>query len=156
MRDQLLGAAAVTLHRLLGWRPGSRSRFRHDHTNRLPHEVVVVDETSMVSTAMMARLVDAVSPAARLILVGDADQLASVEAGAVLGDIVGPARRDRRTSLPGHRAIVVLDRVHRFGHRRDRCAASTASATAIADAGRCACARRRRRRDERSSPGPTA
>ena len=87
----LLGLSAVTLHRLLGWQPGNRARFRHDRRNRLPHGVVVVDETSMVALTMMARLLEAVRPAARLVLVGDPDQLASVEAGAVLGDIVGPA-----------------------------------------------------------------
>lgn len=90
-REWLLGLSAVTLHRLLGWQPGNRARFRHDRRNRLPHGVVVVDETSMVALTMMARLLEAVRPTARLVLVGDPDQLASVEAGAVLGDIVGPA-----------------------------------------------------------------
>jgi len=80
--------AASTLHRLLGWRRGSHSRFRHDRSNRLPYDVVVVDETSMVSLTLMARLLEAVRPDARLVLVGDPDQLASVEAGAVLGDLV--------------------------------------------------------------------
>jgi exodeoxyribonuclease V alpha subunit len=100
----LLALEASTLHRLLGWRPGSHSRFRHDRANRLPHDVVIVDETSMVSLSLMARLVEAVRPDARLILVGDPGQLTSIEAGAVLGDIVA-ASKD----------IVVLDRVHRFG-----------------------------------------
>lgn len=77
---------ARTLHRLLGWTP-SRTRFRHNADNPLPHDVVVVDELSMVSLTMMARLLEAVRPDARLILVGDPDQLASVEAGAVLADI---------------------------------------------------------------------
>jgi exodeoxyribonuclease V alpha subunit len=79
---------ASTMHRLLGSRPGSHSRFRHDRHNRLPFDVVVVDETSMVSLTLMARLLEAVRPDARLVLVGDPDQLASVEAGAVLGDLV--------------------------------------------------------------------
>jgi exodeoxyribonuclease V alpha subunit len=78
---------ASTLHRLLGWLPSNRSRFRHDATNQLPHDVVIVDEMSMVSLTMMARLLEAVRPSARLILVGDPDQLSSVEAGAVLADI---------------------------------------------------------------------
>ena len=78
------------MHRLLGWRPDRRGRFRHDRTNRLPYDVVVVDETSMVSLTLMSRLLEAVRPEARLILVGDPDQLASVEAGAVLGDLVRP------------------------------------------------------------------
>ncbi len=79
--------AASTLHRLLGWRPGSRTRFRHDETNPLPHDVVIVDELSMVSMTLMARLLCALKPTARLVLVGDPDQLASVEAGAVLADL---------------------------------------------------------------------
>jgi len=86
-QQRLAGLEASTLHRLLGWRP-NRTRFRHDRTNRLPHDVVVVDETSMVSLTQMARLLEAVRPEARLVLVGDPDQLASIEAGAVLADIV--------------------------------------------------------------------
>ena len=69
---------ARTLHRLLGRRPGSTTRFRHDQDNRLPHDVVVVDETSMVSLTMMARLLAAVRPEARLVLVGDPHQLTSI------------------------------------------------------------------------------
>ena len=87
-RARLGELSATTLHRLLGWRPDARSRFRHDRTNRLPVDVVVVDETSMVSLTLMARLLEALRPATRLVLVGDPDQLASVEAGAVLGDLV--------------------------------------------------------------------
>ncbi|MFT3853363.1 MAG: exodeoxyribonuclease V subunit alpha [Ilumatobacteraceae bacterium] len=115
-RRRLAGLRAVTLHRLLGWRPGSRSRFRHDRTNRLPFDVVVVDETSMVSTSLMAKLVEALAPGARLILVGDPDQLASIEAGAVLGDIVGPAGEPgTAVTSPVAGGIVVLRAVHRFG-----------------------------------------
>jgi exodeoxyribonuclease V alpha subunit len=90
-KERLHKLSGTTLHRLLGFDPGNRSRFRHHRLNRLPHDVVVVDETSMVSLSLMARLLEAVRPDARLILVGDPEQLASVEAGAVLGDIVGPA-----------------------------------------------------------------
>lgn len=79
---------AMTLHRLLGWKPGSKTRFRHDAENRLPYDVIVVDETSMVSLTMMCRLLEAVRPESRLILVGDPDQLTSVDAGAVLADLV--------------------------------------------------------------------
>ena len=89
-RAVLAGLSASTLHRLLGWRPGSSSRFRHDRTNHLPFDVVIVDESSMVSLTLMARLLEALAPATRLVLVGDPDQLASVEAGAVLGDLVDP------------------------------------------------------------------
>ncbi|MEZ5094496.1 exodeoxyribonuclease V subunit alpha [Nocardioides sp.] len=102
---------ALTLHRLLGFRPGSHTRFRHDRDNRLPHDVVVVDETSMVSLTMMARLLEAVRPQTRLVLVGDPDQLASVEAGAVLADLVaGLGERD-----PG--SVVALRTSHRFGEQ---------------------------------------
>jgi len=108
-RARLTGLTASTLHRLLGWTPGSRNRFRHHRRNKLPHDVVVVDETSMVSLTMMARLLEAVRPDARLVLVGDADQLASVEAGAVLADLVqGLARR-----APA--AVTGLRTTHRFG-----------------------------------------
>lgn len=79
---------ATTLHRLLGWRPESRTRFVHDRSQPLPHDVVIVDEASMISVTMMARLLAALRPQARLVLVGDPNQLAPVEAGAVLADIV--------------------------------------------------------------------
>ena len=78
---------AMTLHRLLGWRPGGRTRGGAA-PDRLPYDLVVVDETSMVSLTMMARLLEAVRPDARLLLVGDPDQLTSVDAGAVLADLV--------------------------------------------------------------------
>ncbi|MEV6320193.1 exodeoxyribonuclease V subunit alpha [Nocardia sp. NPDC051787] len=82
---------AATLHRLLGWQRGRGTRFRHHEFNRLPYDVIVVDETSMVSLTMMSRLLAALRPDTRLILVGDPDQLASVDAGAVLADLVaGP------------------------------------------------------------------
>jgi exodeoxyribonuclease V alpha subunit len=124
-----------TLHRLLGSRPGARTRFRHDRDNRLPYDVVVVDEASMVPLTTMSRLVEALRPSCRLVLVGDPDQLASVEAGAVLGDLVhrGPpasavlaeavtslvpddlavlSEQDRQAALRG--GVVRLTRVHRF------------------------------------------
>jgi exodeoxyribonuclease V alpha subunit len=102
-RHQLPSLAASTLHRLLGWVPGGGTRFRHNRDNRLPFDVVVVDETSMVSLTMMARLLEALSPDTRLILVGDPDQLASVEAGAVLADLVAglTALAPAGTTSPG-------------------------------------------------------
>ncbi|QYJ03043.1 exodeoxyribonuclease V subunit alpha [Nocardioides panacisoli] len=108
-RARLRGLSASTLHRLLGWRPGSRTRFKHHRGNRLPHDVIVVDETSMVSLTMMARLLEAVRPSTRLILVGDPDQLASVEAGAVLSDLVGGLA----TRAPA--AVAALATTHRYG-----------------------------------------
>jgi exodeoxyribonuclease V alpha subunit len=138
VRERLLALHATTLHRLLGRRPGSESRFRHDRNQRLPHDVVIVDETSMVSLSLMTRLTEALRSDARLVLVGDPAQLASIEAGAVLGDIVGPAAdrlllgsaaAERLAAVTGATVprldpsvdasigdgIVVLDRVHRFG-----------------------------------------
>lgn len=81
-RAELASLEARTLHRLLGRRPG---------TARLPYDVVVVDEASMVDLAMMSRLVEALRADTRLVLLGDRHQLASVEAGAVLADLVPPA-----------------------------------------------------------------
>ena len=82
---------ASTLHRLLGSVPGT-PYFRHDAQNRLPARIVVVDEASMVDLPLMSKLIQALSPEAGLILLGDKDQLASVEAGAVLGDICDTGR----------------------------------------------------------------
>jgi len=75
-----------TVHRLLGSRPDTR-HFRHDARNPLPLDVLVLDEASMLDLEMMACVLAALRPEARLILLGDKDQLASVEAGAVLGDL---------------------------------------------------------------------
>ena len=116
---------ASTLHRLLGWRPGATSRVRHDRSSRLPFDLIVVDETSMVSLTLMARLLEAVPADARLVLVGDPDQLASVEAGAVLGDLTraagvpDPALDTALSALDlpvGEvvHGVVTLDRTYRF------------------------------------------
>lgn len=75
-----------TLHRLLGARPDSR-RYAHGRRHPLHLDVLVIDEASMVDLEMMAAVLDALPPHARLILLGDKDQLSSVEAGAVLGDL---------------------------------------------------------------------
>ncbi|MGM1052400.1 MAG: exodeoxyribonuclease V subunit alpha [Pseudomonadota bacterium] len=80
----------ATLHRLLGSRPDTR-HFRHNARNPLPLDVLVVDEASMVDVEMMAALLDALPHRARLVLLGDKDQLASVEAGSVLGDLCARA-----------------------------------------------------------------
>ncbi|MGO9139509.1 MAG: exodeoxyribonuclease V subunit alpha [Syntrophales bacterium] len=79
---------ATTIHRLLGNLRNS-PYFRHNERNRLPFNLVVVDEASMVDLPLMSKLVQAMPKEARLILLGDRDQLSSVEAGAVLGDICG-------------------------------------------------------------------
>ncbi|MDR0836901.1 MAG: exodeoxyribonuclease V subunit alpha [Propionibacteriaceae bacterium] len=82
-----LDISVATLHKLLGSRGPNRG-FAHSAHNPLPYSCIIVDEMSMVSLDMMAALLEALSPSTRLVLVGDPDQLASVEAGSVLADIV--------------------------------------------------------------------
>lgn len=113
-RDRLGPLTASTLHRLLGARPGDGSRFRFGRDNRLPHDVIVIDEASMLSLTLTARLLAAVRPDARLLLVGDPDQLASVEAGAVLADLVAGLTA-RPTTVTRTGPVVVLGRTWRFG-----------------------------------------
>ncbi len=83
---------ATTLHRLLGSRPDSR-RFVHNSQNPLHVDLLVVDEASMIDLEMMAAILAALPSRARLVLLGDKDQLASVEAGSVLGDICAHAEQ---------------------------------------------------------------
>ncbi|WP_087691429.1 exodeoxyribonuclease V subunit alpha [Pandoraea sp. PE-S2R-1] len=88
---QALPEAALTLHRLLGVLPESAEqvgrRFRHHAGNPLPYDLIVVDEASMIDLSMATQLLEAVPEGARLILLGDKDQLAAVEAGAVFGEL---------------------------------------------------------------------
>ena len=107
---EAIPTVVTTLHRVLGTRPDSR-RFRHDASNPLPVDVLVIDEASMVDLEMMAAVLDALPASARLILLGDKDQLASVEAGAVLGELCQrageghytPATRDWLLAATGER-----------------------------------------------------
>ncbi len=99
-------AEASTIHRLLGVIPDGPRRFHHDADHPLPLDVLVVDEASMIDLALMTRLAEAVPPEARLLLLGDRDQLASVEAGAILGDICAGGPGD---------AVVELRHSFRFG-----------------------------------------
>lgn len=109
-----VAATPLTLHRLLGHNPGWGT-WRHDHANPLVHDVVIVDETSMVSLPMMARLLDAVRPDARLVLVGDPGQLASVEAGSVLSDIAaGAGAGEGIADRPLAECIIELTESYRF------------------------------------------
>ena len=122
-----------TIHRLLGVRFDS-VYFRHNREHLLPTDVLVVDEASMVDVALMAKLLDALSPHARLILLGDKHQLSSVEAGSVLGDVCadepGPSKEFRsklqavtetslqvqpRAAPPIRDAVVLLRKSYRFG-----------------------------------------
>jgi len=113
---------AQTLHRLLGWQAG-RVTFRHDATHPLPFDVVVVDEASMVDLPLMSKLVAAVPSNAKLILLGDPNQLPAVEAGDVLGALCDAA-------APG--TALAARRVHLTrGYRQAGNAALPALATAI-------------------------
>ncbi|CDW94096.1 MULTISPECIES: exodeoxyribonuclease V subunit alpha [unclassified Thiomonas] len=134
--SQRLGPAR-TLHSLLGARPDTR-RFARNAAQPLEVDVLLVDEASMIHLEMMAALLDALPPTARLILLGDKDQLASVEAGAVLGELCTGAEQGRYTpqtaqalqALCGDRIpqpfidpagpallqrVVMLRKSHRFG-----------------------------------------
>ncbi len=121
---RLVATVPTTVHSLLGWR--DRTHFRHGRDDPLRHDLVIIDETSMVSLPLMAKLLDAVRPDARLVLVGDPFQLASIEAGTVMRDVVGPAEetarvvtledrpvRPDRAALAGR--VTVLKRMRRFG-----------------------------------------
>lgn len=101
--------AATTLHRLLGARPDRAPR--HGAGHRLPFDAVIVDEMSMVSLPLMARLLEALGPDTRLVMVGDPDQLTPVDAGAVLADITAAGLPGPE---PGRSAVVVLDHGYRF------------------------------------------
>lgn len=127
---------AETLHRLLGARPDSR-RYAHDSHHPLHVDVLVIDEASMIDLEMMDAVLDALPPQARLILLGDKDQLSSVEAGAVLGDLGLRAEQGhysdataawlrsasgddlnafvRADALPLDQHIAMLRSSHRFG-----------------------------------------
>ncbi|MDX1638147.1 MAG: exodeoxyribonuclease V subunit alpha [Balneolaceae bacterium] len=112
-------AEASTLHKLLGAeRYGSDFRFNRE--NPLPYDLVVVDEASMIDLALMVKLVDALPDNARLILLGDKDQLASVEAGAVLGSIC--KRDENRFSdafieQAGEAGMVLPERAGEYGQK---------------------------------------
>ncbi len=137
----LTSTTPTTVHSLLGWR--DRTHFQHDRQRPLPHDLVVVDETSMVALPLMARLLDAVKPEARLVLVGDPFQLASIEAGTVMSDLVGPSGTSAepddggeddnggasRPVLAGR--VTVLRRMRRFGE--DSAIAALAEAIRIGD-----------------------
>ena len=134
---QLIPEKVVTIHSLLGAIRGS-IHFRHNASNPLPFDAVIIDEASMVALPLMAKLALALDDHTRLILLGDRDQLASVEAGAVLGDICGngreelfspefsdltgrvigktiPALAKQQVLPPLGDALVILRRNYRFG-----------------------------------------
>jgi exodeoxyribonuclease V alpha subunit len=86
VRSRFNALKPATIHRLLGWQKGS-PYFKHNVSNPLPYDLVVVDESSMIDVALFAKLLQALKPSSRIILLGDKDQLASVEAGSLFGDL---------------------------------------------------------------------
>ncbi len=103
--------APMTIHRALGYQSDNPTVFRYNRDRPLAADLVVVDEASMVDLALMSKLLAAIPPKARLILLGDQDQLASVEAGAILGDIC-------RASSGLASCVVSLQRGFRFDPQR--------------------------------------
>lgn len=124
LRDQKKGNSAVsekvldalsrieprTIQRALGSKRRMQTRFQHDYQTVLPHDIVIVDEMSMVPSYLMARLLEATRPSATILLVGDQAQLESVESGSVLRDIVNAAK-DEGSPLPAR--VFELRTVHR-------------------------------------------
>lgn len=115
VQDALTQVSAGTIHRLLGWTPLPPERggpFRHRAEVPLEADIVLVDEASMVDLALMCRLFNAIPQSAQVILIGDRDQLASVEAGGVLSDLCGSMTGDTFDRLsPGRREVIA----HRTG-----------------------------------------
>ena len=107
LADSMRRIKPSTVHRLLGVRTGSAA-FRHNASDPLHHDVVIIDEASMMSLPLTASLLDALGDSTRVILVGDPDQLASVEAGSVLADLVAAVG-------PTSTCVAELTANHRFG-----------------------------------------
>jgi exodeoxyribonuclease V alpha subunit len=114
VQAQVRAARPVTIHKLLGYRPHGTPRYAFNARNPLAYDVVVVDEASMLSGSLMYHLLAALGTETKLLLVGDPDQLASVDAGSVLGDVAKAAAR------PGSRLASRTEKLmvrHRFGPR---------------------------------------
>ena len=105
----------TTIHRLLGRRRGESTRFRHNAETQLRHPIVAVDEASMISAQLMARLFEAVAADAQLLLVGDPGQLESVEAGSVLGQLMLGQSKSEASSDGRVGSIFTLRKIWRTG-----------------------------------------
>ena len=114
VRDKVENVRPVTIHKLLGYRPHGTPRYAFRAGNQLASGLVVIDEASMLSSSMMHHLLAALGKETRLLLVGDPDQLASVDAGTVLGDI---AKAAARAGSPLAARTETLRIRHRFGPR---------------------------------------
>lgn len=106
-----LQLTALTLHKLLGAKP-NRNEFKYHAQQKLPYDVVLIDEASMIDLSMMAHLIEALRPEARLILLGDKDQLSSVEAGAIFGDLC--AQKPHQYEKLNSHKVSFLEKSFRF------------------------------------------
>lgn len=86
IKERLLNIESRTIHSLLGYKKGTH-RFKYDRNYKLKYDVIIADEASMIDVALMSKLLEAVDKSSRIIFLGDKDQLASVEAGSVFGDL---------------------------------------------------------------------
>lgn len=134
---QRIPSEAATLHRLLGARPAGG--FRHNQLRPLPHDVLVVDEASMVDLLLMDALLAAAAPTARIILLGDEDQLASVEAGFVFADLCRSARGGENpdsatTGEPSPLAATTVTLRHNYRFGEDSAIGRLAAAVRAGDA----------------------
>ncbi len=100
----------LTIHRLLGSQNG-KSSFRHNARNPIDCDLLVADEVSMIDLPLMRRLFEAMPPDCRILLLGDADQLASVEVGSVLSDFISAGQKD---TSPLHGRVARLEKTYRF------------------------------------------
>jgi len=124
---EAIGEEASTIHRCLGVMPGGAMRFRHHAGNPIAADLVLVDEASMVDLSLMTRLLRAVPRRARLVLLGDQHQLASVEAGSVLGDVCNTD--ESADASPGYSPAVVEQVAALSGDRLPPASATSATGT---------------------------
>jgi exodeoxyribonuclease V alpha subunit len=106
---RIIPESARTIHKLLGYVPGRREPFTYHAGNPLPYDIVIVDEASMLSSSLMHHLLAAIRPGASLQLVGDPNQLASVDAGTVLGDLAEAAEHHPQLAA----CVTKLEKVYR-------------------------------------------
>lgn len=135
VRQQLEQVTAGTIHRLLGWTPLPPERggpFRHRAALPLEADIVLVDEASMVDLALMCRLFDAIPLTTQIILIGDRDQLASVEAGGVLSDLCGNLAGETFDRLNDDRQQIIAQRTGLRPHQNSSKGSDSESTTSKA------------------------
>ncbi|MFA5774381.1 MAG: exodeoxyribonuclease V subunit alpha [Ilumatobacteraceae bacterium] len=110
--NALTNAPARTVHSLLSFNPHRTPRFKFGPSNPLPYDLVVIDEASMLSSSLMFQLLEALPPDAEILLVGDPDQLASIESGTVLADIAASSRKPKSLLASRTQELTIQ---HRFG-----------------------------------------